>query len=101
MTVNQVDDNKMTPLHRAETPRIAKLLLGAGADPLAMDNNGLVPLHVANNIDVIEVLLSKTDINTRVATGELFYSTPFLRSTDIHRPEIRSWHRGRPSSFSI
>ncbi|RBR24477.1 uncharacterized protein FIESC28_02673 [Fusarium coffeatum] len=67
--VTQVDDEGMTPLHRAMTPLAAKLLLDAGADPFALDNNGLTPLHVAYSVDVAEVLLAKTDINTRRHNG--------------------------------
>ncbi|KAM0229824.1 hypothetical protein ACHAPO_009716 [Fusarium lateritium] len=68
--VNQVDDSKLTPLHLTRTRLIAKILLDAGADPLAMDEHGSAPLHVAINIDVLEVLLTKTDINTRNREGK-------------------------------
>ncbi|KAJ4007713.1 hypothetical protein NW752_010382 [Fusarium irregulare] len=67
--VTQVDDEGMTPLHKAMTPLAAKLLLDAGADPFALDKNGLTPLDVAYSVDVAEVLLAKTDINTRRHNG--------------------------------
>ncbi|KAF5263184.1 hypothetical protein FOXYS1_6075 [Fusarium oxysporum] len=47
----------------------AKLLLDAGADPLAMDKNGLTPLHVAYSVGVMELLVAKMDINTRSHGG--------------------------------
>jgi hypothetical protein len=34
-----------TPLHLVRTARVAKLLLGHGADPNALDVNGCTPLH--------------------------------------------------------
>ncbi|CAF3597194.1 unnamed protein product [Fusarium graminearum] len=68
--VNQVDCWKATPLHLAKKPLIAKLLLDAGADPVAENKNGSMPLHVARNLDLLEVLLTKTDINIKNCHGK-------------------------------
>ncbi|RGP79318.1 ankyrin repeat-containing domain [Fusarium longipes] len=67
--VNHTNDDGITPLHLAMTPRAAKILLDAGANPLAMNKDGLTPLHVADNLDVMKVLLTKTDINARSHKG--------------------------------
>ncbi|UZP43280.1 hypothetical protein NXS19_011096 [Fusarium pseudograminearum] len=68
--VNQVDRSEETPLHLAKKPLIAKLLLDAGADPVAENEDGLMPLHVAHDLDLLEVLLTKTDINIRNRHGK-------------------------------
>jgi ankyrin repeat protein len=68
-TVNQVDHCRVTPLHQAKNPLVAKTLLDAGADSLHMNQDGLMPIHTCS-VDVIEVLLTKTDINTRSRDGK-------------------------------
>ncbi|PTD06270.1 Ankyrin-3 [Fusarium culmorum] len=68
--VNQVDRREATPLHLAKKPLISKILLDAGADPVAENEDGLMPLHVARNLDLLEVLLTKTDINIRNRHGK-------------------------------
>lgn len=73
--VNQVDRRGETPLHLAETPLIAKLLLDAGADPLAMNKAGSTPLHTTYSVGVIEALLVKADINIRNRKGRTVLMT--------------------------
>ncbi|CAF3540505.1 unnamed protein product [Fusarium graminearum] len=79
--VNQVDCWEATPLHLAKKPLIAKLLLDAGADPVAENKNGSMPLHIARNLDLLEVLLTKTDINIRNRHGK----TVLLHTFSDHR----------------
>ena len=81
----------------ATTPLVAQLLLDAGADPLAMDNNGLTPLHVAYSLAMVEVLVSKMDINTRSRDGrtvllqmldERHYGAP-VHKESLHRKALK------------
>ncbi|EEU33953.1 uncharacterized protein NECHADRAFT_89016 [Fusarium vanettenii 77-13-4] len=51
-------------------PLVAWLLLDAGADASAMNLQGETPLHVAYSVDIMEVLLSKTDINAKTRSGK-------------------------------
>ncbi|CEI70723.1 hypothetical protein FVEN_g793 [Fusarium venenatum] len=88
--VNQADCHKVTPLHLARTPCITRLLLEAGANPLAMNENGSTPLHVAYSIDVIEVLLTKTDINTRNLKGETVLLSTFFDDDRHDRPNAKT-----------
>jgi len=69
MAVTQGNEDGLTPLHVALTPFAAKLLLDAGADAFAVDNNGRTPLDTAEDGAVAEVLQPKTDINTRMRNG--------------------------------
>lgn len=48
-----------TPLHLAASEAVAKLLLDAGADPAAGDQNGNTPLHAASSVDVARLLLER------------------------------------------
>lgn len=48
-----------TPLHLAASEAVAKLLLDAGADPSAGDQNGNTPLHTATSADVARLLLER------------------------------------------
>ncbi|KAF4997385.1 hypothetical protein FDECE_12093 [Fusarium decemcellulare] len=68
--VNQVDRHKDTALHKARSPLVAQILLDAGADASAMNRDGETPLHVAGTVDVLEMLLSKTDINFKARSGK-------------------------------
>lgn len=43
-----------------------------------MDEKGSTPLHVAHNVDVMEVLLTKTDINIRSSKGRTVLLNTFL-----------------------
>ncbi|OBS22820.1 hypothetical protein FPOA_09145 [Fusarium poae] len=88
--VNHADYCKVTPLHLAKTPLVAKLLLDAGANPLAMDKNGSTPLHVAHSIDVIEVLVAKTDINIRNRKGETVLLSTFFDDNRSGRPDAKT-----------
>lgn len=48
-----------TPLHLAASEAVAKLLLDAGADPAAGDQNGNTPLHTATSADAARLLLER------------------------------------------
>lgn len=48
-----------SPLHLAVSEAVAKLLLDAGADPAAGDQNGNTPLHTASSLDVARLLLER------------------------------------------
>lgn len=73
------------------TPLAAKLLLDAGADPLAMDNNGLTPLHTAYSVAVAEVILTKTDINTRRGNGRtVLLQTLYKEDYSMTPAEVQS-----------
>ncbi|KAF5584432.1 ankyrin [Fusarium pseudocircinatum] len=63
--VNHVDNAGNTPLHLAEIPLMAQLLLEAGADITAVNCRNNTPLHIAKNLDVMKMILSKTDIDIR------------------------------------
>ncbi|KAF5685452.1 ankyrin repeat-containing protein [Fusarium denticulatum] len=63
--VNHVDNAGNTPLHLAEIPLMAQLLLESGADITAINCRNNTPLHVAQNLDVMKMILSKTDIDIR------------------------------------
>ncbi|KAF4439612.1 ankyrin [Fusarium acutatum] len=63
--VNHVDNAGNTPLHLAEIPLMAQLLLEAGADITAINCRNNTPLHVAQSLDVMKMILSKTDIGIR------------------------------------
>ncbi|KAF4447823.1 hypothetical protein F53441_8689 [Fusarium austroafricanum] len=76
-TVNHVDWGQQTPLHQATTPLIAQLLLDAGANPLAMDCGGEMPIHVVHSLEVMEVLLSKVNINTKDRAGRTILLNAF------------------------
>eukprot|EP00088_Acartia_fossae_P031891 TRINITY_DN3268_c0_g1_i1.p1 TRINITY_DN3268_c0_g1~~TRINITY_DN3268_c0_g1_i1.p1 ORF type:complete len:276 (-),score=100.00 TRINITY_DN3268_c0_g1_i1:540-1367(-) len=65
------DEDLYTPLHRAAYNnhiQVARFLLGAGADPLAMTDTGWTPMHSAakwNNAEMVELLLAAgTPVNT-------------------------------------
>jgi ankyrin repeat protein len=75
------DDAGSTPLHVAcqqGNLEMARYLLGAGADPLAGDNENSMPIHVAaigGNIDVMKLFLEKgIDVDIRDDNG----MTPLL-----------------------
>ncbi len=57
--LNAVDQNGQTPLHTAACTQTAKLLLELGSDVNAKDNNRLTPLHQADNKDIASLLLKK------------------------------------------
>ena len=56
------DQYERTPLHRAAAGyapngELCRLLMEAGADPMARDKDGGTPLHYAHNADVCRLLL--------------------------------------------
>ena len=54
------------PLHYAKSVAIVKLLIEAGADVNAKDNDGDSPLHWVRNTDVAELLISAgADVNAK------------------------------------
>ncbi|KAF5645310.1 ankyrin repeat-containing protein [Fusarium sp. NRRL 25303] len=63
--VNHIDSAENTPLHLAEIPLMAQLLLEAGADITAINCRNDTPLHTSQDIDIMKIILSKTDIDTR------------------------------------
>ncbi|SCV27628.1 uncharacterized protein FFB14_01645 [Fusarium fujikuroi] len=63
--VNHIDSAENTPLHLAEIPLMAQLLLEAGADITAINWRNDTPLHASQDIDIMKIILSKTDIDIR------------------------------------
>ncbi|KAG4274481.1 hypothetical protein FPRO04_09439 [Fusarium proliferatum] len=63
--VNHIDSAENTPLHLAEIPLMAQLLLEAGADITAINWRNDTPLHASQDIDIMKIILSQTDIDTR------------------------------------
>ncbi|KAH7174918.1 ankyrin repeat-containing domain protein [Fusarium flagelliforme] len=89
--VNQGTKDGSTPLHMALTPFTARLLLEAGADPLARDKNGLSPFDVAYSDAVMKVLSNKTYIDTRRRDGR----TPLLQILSQEDP-VETVRDGQP-----
>ena len=71
--VNSKDESGNTPLHYANSPEIALLLLDNKADIEAKENSGGTPLHAAVNsghVDVATVLLAHgANANAKSVTG--------------------------------
>lgn len=104
--VNQADNNGRTPLHYAavraatrQNPRIAELLLEAGADPLAVTNEGDTVLHMLSSdlhSEDIQALF-KTFVEQRgvgVNTPNIRGETPVF-GFSVRAPESREARRYR------
>ncbi|KAF5561509.1 ankyrin, partial [Fusarium pseudoanthophilum] len=63
--VNHADNFRNTPLHLVEIPLVAQLLLETGADITAINWCNNMPLHTAQNLDVMKMILNKVDIGNR------------------------------------
>jgi ankyrin repeat protein len=62
--------SKTTPLHKAKSPEIAKILLDAGIDVNASSSSGVTPLHYARNPEVVKILLDAgADVNASSESG--------------------------------
>ncbi|PNP86364.1 hypothetical protein FNYG_00317 [Fusarium nygamai] len=83
--VNHVDNAGNTPLHLAEIPLMAQLLLEAGADITAINWRNSTPLHTAQNLNVMNMILNKTDIGSRDRESK----TMFFRL--LEGPEARRY----------
>ena len=68
--VSYADSFGRTPLHYAETERIAEILSEAGADIGSRDELDQTPLHTAANAEVALFLINKgADVNARDGKG--------------------------------
>jgi ankyrin repeat protein len=100
--VSQADGSGKTPLHyavvrasRRKSPKVAKLLLSAGADPLAIDRGGNSVLHMlAWNLDTPvlhdffqDLVGLGLEVNARNLGGETPLFT-FYRCNDAYKSEI-------------
>ena len=56
--VNQANNNKRTPLHKAANVEIAKLLLDKGAKVNQAEYDGQTPLDMADNDEIEELLIA-------------------------------------------
>lgn len=63
--VNAKNKDGNTPLHLCNDPKIARLLINAGADVNALNNEGQTPLHTCKNPEVHAVLLENKCIDNR------------------------------------
>ncbi|KAF4957104.1 hypothetical protein FGADI_3323 [Fusarium gaditjirri] len=71
--VNHVDSSGYTPLHHAKSPLMAELLLEAGADTTAINHYNQTPLHSSHDVEVMKMILNKTDINIRGRDSKIVF----------------------------
>ncbi len=78
--VNRTDTRGASPLWHARTPAIVTVLLDAGGNPAAHDNDGQTPLHRAaenGHVEIVDILLGRgAPVSAINARGE----TPLLRA---------------------
>ncbi|KER23057.1 hypothetical protein T265_08999 [Opisthorchis viverrini] len=73
--------------------KIVKILLANGADVVAKDKGGLIPLHNAcsyGHLDVCELLLSAGAVQTQVHAADLWQYTPLHEAASKSRAEVCS-----------
>jgi len=69
--INEKNEFGMTPLHKARTEEISRMLISSGADVNSKDNSGFTPLHHAFTPQVAKVLISGgADINLKNNDGD-------------------------------
>ncbi|KAF6777824.1 hypothetical protein AHF37_05027 [Paragonimus kellicotti] len=73
--------------------KIVKILLANGADVVAKDKGGLIPLHNAcsyGHLDVCELLLGAGSVQTQVHAADLWQYTPLHEAASKARAEVCS-----------
>jgi len=77
-----IDEYNGTPLHFAKNTEQTRVLIEAGADVNAEDNNGYTPLHFAETAEQVRVLIEAgADVNY----NSIFGNTPlhFAKTADL------------------
>ena len=75
--VNVKDRRQITPLHVVKNPKIAKLLISAGADVHGGDKLGDTPLHKARGAGITKLLIeagAKVDARNKYGATPLHYA---------------------------
>jgi ankyrin repeat protein len=77
----EVTDQRLrTPLHLAQTRAIAEFLCSLGADSLAKDDQGRMPLHTACyevHADVVDILISRGSSVNELASEDQWTTLHF------------------------
>ena len=105
-SIEVTDQSLCTPLHLAQTRAIAEFLCSLGADSLAKDNQGRMPLHTACHevrADVVDLLISRGASVNELATEDQWTPLHFAicgrhhLSSHIYVPE-ESWNTSTSTS---
>lgn len=80
----------ITPLHVAQSPEIAQLLITKGADVNAKAKNGITPLYLAQSKEIADLLLANgAQINTKEVNHKYLRGKTLLhRAAEIGSPPM-------------